>query len=60
MKTNLCLETFIQHDSESKVWALESWEDGRLLVTGGEDGRFVVWKDVTEETVRLKAQETER
>ncbi len=47
IKTNECVGTFDEHNN--KAWSLCVNKDESKFVSGGADGRLVVWKDVTQE-----------
>ena len=47
LKTGVCSTTLTDH--EDKIWSVDtlSTEDGALILSGGSDGRLIVWKDNT-------------
>ena len=47
IKTSECVGTFDKHDD--KAWALCVSKDESKVLSGGADGRLVIWRDVTEE-----------
>ena len=47
IKTNECVGTFDKHDE--KVWALCVNKDESKFISGGADGKLIIWKDVTNE-----------
>ncbi|KAF2360087.1 Small-subunit processome Utp13 [Trinorchestia longiramus] len=59
VKTSTCLDTLSAHD-EQRVWALDVMQDGELVVTGGEDSKIILWRDVTQTVLLQQAQEKQR
>jgi len=47
IKTNECVGTFDEH--EDKAWALCVSPNEERIITGGADGKLIVWNDVTSE-----------
>lgn len=47
IKTNECVGTFDKHDD--KAWALCVSKDENKFISGGADGKLIIWKDVTHE-----------
>jgi U3 small nucleolar RNA-associated protein 13 len=45
IKTNECVGTFDKHDE--KTWALCVSKDESKIISGGADGKLIIWKDVT-------------
>ena len=47
IKTNECVGTFDEHSN--KTWSLCVSKDENKFVSGGADGRLVIWKDISQE-----------
>ena len=47
IKTNECVSTFDEHSD--KIWALSVTKNEERFISGGADGKLVLWKDVTTE-----------
>ena len=57
IKSNECVGTFDEHDD--KLWALCVSKDEMKFVSGGADGKLIVWKDVTEELYEEELEKRE-
>lgn len=57
IKTNECVGTFDEHND--KIWALCVSSDENRYVTGGADGKLIVWKDITEEEYEQELEKRE-
>ncbi len=57
IKSNECVGTFDEHDD--KLWALCVSKDETKFVSGGADGKLIVWKDVTEEIYEEELEKRE-
>ena len=47
IKTNECVGSFDEHND--KTWALCISKDEKKFLSGGADGKLIIWRDVTEE-----------
>ncbi len=52
-RSSECVNTWEAH--EDKVWAMDTVQDGVQVLSGGGDGRVVVWDDCTEEDTQEAA-----
>ncbi|KAA0199861.1 hypothetical protein HAZT_HAZT003310 [Hyalella azteca] len=59
VKTSTCLDSLSAHD-EQRVWAVDVSHDGEKIVTGGEDSKIIVWRDVTQTVLAKQAEEKQR
>ena len=58
ISNNECVNTFDEHDD--KTWALCCSRDQKRYVTGGADGKLIVWRDVSGETLLKQAEDNEQ
>ncbi|KAL0487790.1 U3 small nucleolar RNA-associated protein 13 [Acrasis kona] len=54
IKSSEVLDTFDHHSA--RIWALVVRDDGKVMITGGEDSRINIWKDWTEGVIQEKRQ----
>jgi U3 small nucleolar RNA-associated protein 13 len=57
IRSSEVLDTFDHHTA--RIWALVTRDDGRLIITGGEDSRINIWKDWTEGIVKEKRDQVD-
>jgi U3 small nucleolar RNA-associated protein 13 len=58
ISNNECVNTFDEH--EDKAWALCCSRDHKRFVTGGADGKLVVWRDVSSEELLKQTEDNEQ
>lgn len=57
IKTSSCVATFDEHND--KCWSLLLSGNEEKVVTGGADGKLIVWRDITDEILEEKMEERE-
>ena len=54
---NECVGTFDEHDD--KTWAFCMSKNEKKFISGGADGKLIVWKDVSEEAREVDMENRE-
>jgi U3 small nucleolar RNA-associated protein 13 len=57
IKTSECVGTFDEH--EDKCWSLLVARDEQRVISGGADGRLIVWRDITDEILGEELEKRE-
>lgn len=57
IKTSGCVASFDQHDD--KCWSLVLSDNEERIISGGADGKLIVWRDVTDEMLAEELEERE-